>query len=461
MELSLQSYFDIGETYGLGDKAFEVAEGVTVPDILGIGISNPLGRGIVCRVDQTNPEVVDLWRHQAVAKVDAPEMELGYDGPIPTDPGTRAHFEEFKNRLRRLIASHPISRCEMTIYGLGVVFVRLDFSIGIPLSLAVGLIRCFEYAGYYIEVSENLLNLARRTAEKPRRRSSKRRWPPERGLALQRLSKRPDPEVQTDAKGYKESRLFSAFTRIAMCVDEGDDIDAIKRRLLPNGNSIPLKFEFHGTIHFDWGDCVIEPRSYDDLEEPPRTQIRRMLMCILIAHTFQGAREAFQNLFLHATFDQAEGFIRGQPSGLSHIELSRLRTLALAVTSMTRFETVTQTAEDQAYFEAYDKQARLDRLQENILRGSEVIFNVEKAEADREQERRVDNLNTSVIFLTGIAVLSALWDIYEFIRGGGEQLEESILRMGTLMAVLLLLLLLLIGINRKVRVRRQTRYRRA
>ena len=62
--------------------------------------------------------------------------------------------------------------------------------------------------------------------------------------------------------------------------------------------------------------------------------------------------------------------------------------------------------------------------------------------------------------MTGIAVLSALWDIYEFIRGGGEQLEESILRMGTLMAVLLLLLLLLIGINRKVRVRRQTRYRR-
>jgi hypothetical protein len=99
-------------------------------------------------------------------------------------------------------------------------------------------------------------------------------------------------------------------------------------------------------------------------------------------------------------------------------------------------------------------------LQENILRGSEVIFNVEKAEADQERERRVDNLNTAVIFLTGIAVLSALWDIYEFLKGENKGLEEFMLRADTLIVVVLLLLLILLGINRRVRHRRHTRYRR-
>jgi hypothetical protein len=88
---------------------------------------------------------------------------------------------------------------------------------------------------------------------------------------------------------------------------------------------------------------VIEPQSYDKPEESPAKQMRRMLTCIEIAHTLHGAADAFQNLFLHETLVEAEGFIRGQPGGLNHIELNRLRTLALAVISLTKFETITQT----------------------------------------------------------------------------------------------------------------------
>ena len=151
--------------------------------------------------------------------------------------------------------------------------------------MAVGLIRCFEYAGYYIEVSENLLDLARRTAEKCRRKRSRRWWRGDRGLALRRLSKRPDPEIQTDAKDYKESRLFSAFSRIAMCVDEGDDIEAIKRCWLPNGNGIPLKFQFHGTIHFDWGGCVIERGHTTILKNLPEIRFAECLCAYRSTHS--------------------------------------------------------------------------------------------------------------------------------------------------------------------------------
>jgi hypothetical protein len=50
MELSLQAYFDIGVSYGLGDSAFERPPQITDPDILGIGIRNPLGLGITHNV---------------------------------------------------------------------------------------------------------------------------------------------------------------------------------------------------------------------------------------------------------------------------------------------------------------------------------------------------------------------------------------------------------------------------
>ena len=460
MELSLQSYFDIGVSYALGDTAFDRPEKATVPDILGIGIRNPLGLGIRYELGERSP-IVALWRHQAIAKVDAPEMELGYDGLAPDNPDTCAAFDNFKNQLRDLVKLHTIKFLELTVYGIGIVFLRLDFSAGVPERFAAGFGRCFEFAAYSVDVSDALLETARQVAAERVRKAPRRCWRRDTGIAIQRLSRRPAPEIQRDEKGYMETRLFSAFTHIAMCVDKDDDVKAIKRHLLPQKDGtgdpdrVALPFEYHGTIHFNWAACVIEPRSYNKPEEPPETQIRRMLMCIQIAHTFQGACEAFQNLFLHETMDQAEGFIKGQRSGLTHIELNRLRTLALAVISLTRFESITQAAEDQAYFTAYDQQARLNRLHEIILSRSEVLLGVQEAEADQEQARRDDNLNTAVIFLTGCAVMSTLWDVYEFLKGESKGMQRFGLRLDALSGITFALLLILLIISRKIRHHKQ------
>jgi hypothetical protein len=95
VELSLQTYFDLGVSYGLGDSAFEPLRGVTVPDILGIGIRNPLGLG---RTDKLADGTIDLWLRASVNKVDAPEMELGFEDQTSDYLNAPSTFEEFKLR---------------------------------------------------------------------------------------------------------------------------------------------------------------------------------------------------------------------------------------------------------------------------------------------------------------------------------------------------------------------------
>src|SRR5262249_29820152 len=163
MEYSLQGYFDIGVSFGLGDDVFVTSAGhVNVPDILMIGIRNPLGLGIQYRVDEHNPEVIAEWRRHARSKVDNPEMDLGYES---LRGGASKDFEAFRQELRNLIEVHPIVLCELTVYAIGVVFMRLDFSRGIPIYLLQGVSHCFEYAAYLEPVSMALLDAAKRAVD--------------------------------------------------------------------------------------------------------------------------------------------------------------------------------------------------------------------------------------------------------------------------------------------------------
>jgi len=464
MQLSLQTYFDLGVSYGLGDGAFEPVrdiQGPTVPDILGIGISNPLGLG---RIGQLTDATMNLWRQASVEKVDAPEMELGFEGATAEFPDAPASFEEYKSSLKFLIATHAIKTRQITIYAIGVGFLRLDFEVGVASPLANGLRRCFEYAGYSERVSRAILQDAHQLADRCLKRPRRCWWRfKTSGTNIAMLSKRPSPEVQTDDKGYSELRLFPGFTCVALCTDAADDVEAIKQRLLPKGSdgSSPLvevlEFEYHGAIHFNWGACVVQPRDFDKPDEPPERQIRRMLMCIQIAHTFQAAGEAFNNLFVHETRIDAEGFIRGEAGGLDYIQLNRLRTLALAVIGLTKFKGVTQTEEDQAYFSAYDRNAQLDELHSRILANGEVLSTVQKGESELEQERRDDWLNTAVIFLTGFTMLTVLKDIYEFLKSEDTGVGSNLLHNEVATVISVMLISILLILRHKVVHRRSRR----
>src|ERR1044071_633767 len=255
MRLSLQSYFDVGASYGLGDDIFRGPGGeALVPDIAQIGIRNPLGMGLVCPVDD---RTLQLWRAAAERKVDVPEMELAYNG------AQDAPFIEFKQQLKRYIREHPITHAKLTVYAIGTVFVRLDFGAGLTLEFLKGFGRCFEYAAYLEDVSRALRRAARETINEATGGQS---------TSIKKLSNRPDPRIEVDDRGNRESKLFSGFTHVVMCIDEDDDVEAVKQTMNPPPSGkqttyLPIRFEYHGTLFFDWASCVLEPRSYDDPDE--------------------------------------------------------------------------------------------------------------------------------------------------------------------------------------------------
>src|SRR3954469_3106740 len=107
MRLSIQSYFDIGRSYGLGDDAFRAPAGSPGqgrdpeegPDRQGIdtGFVNPLGRGVVCPLAVRAPEALKAWRQAALRLSANPDIEFGF---MTEDEAERARVHE---RVRELI----------------------------------------------------------------------------------------------------------------------------------------------------------------------------------------------------------------------------------------------------------------------------------------------------------------------------------------------------------------------
>lgn len=435
MRLSLQSYFDVGASYGLGDDIFRGPEGeALVPDITQIGIRNPLGMGIVCPVYE---RILELWRAAAEQKVDVPEMELGYFG---VQDNADPQFIEFKQQLKQHIREHPIALAELTVYAIGTVFARLDFAAGLPLEFLKGFGRCFEYAAYLEHVSGALHGAAREMINAATGGQS---------TSIKNLSRRPDPKTEKDDRGNRESKLFSGFTHVIMCIDENDDVEAVKQTMNPpplgaqETTYLPLRFEYHGTLSFDWASCVLEPRSFDDPDEPPAVKIQRMLQCIQIAHTFYGTCEAFQNLFLHETLRQTEGYIKGQPLGRDPKELNRLRTLALAVVSLTSYTSVAIAEEDQNYFAAFERLAKIGEQHRLIQERCEILHNVQVAETQSDEARRQNLLNRVVLFLTGFTFLSVFGDSYGFLEKEDKWLPLLIHRTVVLGSVVVLIVVVI------------------
>jgi hypothetical protein len=65
MKVSLQSYFDLGSSYGLTDEVF-LRSGKQVRLQSGAGLGNPLGRGMICDVKITHPGIIKrcIWKMQ-------------------------------------------------------------------------------------------------------------------------------------------------------------------------------------------------------------------------------------------------------------------------------------------------------------------------------------------------------------------------------------------------------------
>jgi hypothetical protein len=439
--LALISYFDLGESYGLDDNVFDQRRLARRYDV---GISNPLGRGVLVDLQRDHSHLVQEWRAVAVEQISRPEMELGFD------PGLELSPAEFAERLGAVISEHPLTRCDLTIYAIGIALICLEFGANVPVEHMRGVGWCFEYAAYTSHISRPLFELGRTEARAAVVGLDRN------GLVA--LTRREEPQEITDDQGYTEYSLLTGagFTSVVLAVDVGDHEQVSRAmRLMDIDEQAPVvAFEFHGELRFGWATCVLVARDLDRWTgvagywgETPVQAIGRMQACIEIAHTFLGTSESFYRLFVTELHAQIGGLASAKAFARTPQELNRLRTLALAVMSVTNFDLVTPMQEDRTYFRLFEEEANVSERLQFIQQTCEILYNVQEAEIQMEESqervlaRRAHTLNRILAGLTSLTLISVSIDAYNFIREDQPLIQGQPQRVLVLLAFILLLAL--------------------
>lgn len=439
MRAALVSYFDLRRSFGLGDTALKNDCVNQAPDVGNVPISNPLGWGTSVQVSSVTPHVIAEWRTEAL-------MQIGRHGVVPFGwSGTAPQRAEFDRELASWVGQHKIEFCNVVIFAVGVAYIQLQFEAGIPPEYAEGVLGCFEYAAYTESVSARLADVASEHFYEAKSPGS---------TSLEWLTERRPPKKRKSLDGEREIvelDQFKAFTRLYICVDDGDS-DMLKQ-LLESQKVKPvdhLTFLDRGILHYTWPACVLEPASVKQPSTPDERmrELEPLLADIVIAHSFLGVCEAYMGLVRDEIADQAQYF--GQAWKLRNsLELNRMRGMALAVVNLTQFAPLTQSEEDQAYFARFDHSAGLESMRNQILEAAGVLFEVQsieqQEEARRQQEesgRRERTLSSAVGVLTFLTVFSVVTDVYNFMDPNSTQGAPELAARWFVLGVTALLLLL-------------------
>jgi hypothetical protein len=201
MRLWMISYFDVSESYGLGDETFAPERLAAGYDPGEVGIENPLGRGVLVDLQSDYPDLVDKWKEASLSQVDRPESEIWYDSSAGF---TRAQFGD----LLKAAINQSMPHCRIVVLAVGVALLRLEFGEGIPVDLMRGVSWCYEYAAYTPDISAGLQSAAQQTARDAVHDVKRNR--------LIELTSRRKAMVSRDSKGYEESSLLTTagFTNV-------------------------------------------------------------------------------------------------------------------------------------------------------------------------------------------------------------------------------------------------------
>lgn len=414
----LVTCFDLGRSFGLNDAAIRKDMRNPEPDLGMVGIRNPLGQGTTTDLLASHSSLVESWRAEARSQLRRSVLDIGYEDGI----AQRFSRAELVRALDRLVGEHPITTCDVTVFGMGVVYVCLEFGPGVEPYLMNGLLAAYEYAGYREPIADGLRSAAEATATLAMR-------PLESDFT--RLTRRPPPESLTsteDGEVYAESTLISSFTGVVRCVDPGDEGKLAEiLGLLDIARDKKIDYERHGLVHYSWASCVLIHH-----EEPPATpdeQLGRIEQGIRIAHVSTGACEALLGLFQAELNEQVGYYVTRERGGRGPEDLNKLRTIALATVNITNFARVAQAEEDRKYFQLFAEDAQLEQTRD-LLRGSvEVLYSVQEAAAQYDLSRRENFLNVLVIVLTSLTIVSVTADAYNFVRDQEALIGSRILRL--------------------------------
>jgi hypothetical protein len=417
MRAGLASYFDLGNSYGITDRVFAKDRLDSPASTSMVGISNPLGRGVTVDLVAESPNVIEAWRREAHAQLDRPELEPGWR------PGWRdLPRERFDARVREVITGHPV-RCLLTLYALGIGYVRFEVSQTMDPRLVDGVLTCFEYAAYRPTVASPILVAAQSHVERCLEGQHDK---------FRELTARPAASPQRDAEGYEEIAIFPAFTHIVRCVGEesAKQIKQLRALLLPASGApespTEIPFEYHGTITYTWATCLVASRNAP--QQPIEEEMARIEECFRIAHVSVGICEALLRMFEDEIARQVESLIVGPHAGRDAEALNKLRALALAVVSMTNLGRVTQSDEDRRYFEAFTTSAQMEYTQQRLTESVEVLYSVQEAEVQHDQTRRESLLNGVVILLASLTLVSVSVDAYNYLGTQEDPLIQQQLR---------------------------------
>lgn len=424
----LVSTFDLGSSFGLADSAFEEDFRRPAASLGDVGINSPLGWGSTLVLEPVGP-ALERWRSEAQHQVHrlAGEEALGWmadaDGPL----------DAFETRMAELVARHPVERCALTVYSVGVAYLSLQFGPGVPVRYCEGLLNCFEFAGYTPQVSADLLAAATSHRDEA---AKVLRGP------LEELTRRPPAELSTDAENYQESTQFTYFRHVVLGVDPGDEsaVETLVREM--TDTVTPLTFELHGCLHHSSGLFVFEAKGLRTGADAA-TMMRdaeRILADIEVTHVFAGVCNAYSALVLDAIRKQVDAYSEGASHHANPQKLNRLRAMSLAVVNLTRYDLVSMTDEDQRYFATFEAEEKLTERHAQITDGVDVLYNVQSADEQDAARRRSDLVNVVLLALTSLTLVSVLADSYNFLEGQEQLLATRVLR-----AVVLALLLLTLG----------------
>jgi hypothetical protein len=310
--------------------------------------------------------------------------------------------------------------------------------------------KCFEYAAYKRSLSSGLLRLAQRSALEAVGGKH---------TGLADLSRRDLPNANM---GDESGLLTGGFTYLLSCVDEGDEdkVPSLVRQWDLNEGNV-VRFEYHGTLYYNWSTCLLVPREFAGTApmtnlEPPEQQIERLFACIQLAHIFLGACDAMTHLFLNEIQERVGGYVSRASGGRGHRELNRVRTLALAVISLTDFSLVTPTPEDQTYFSLFQNDSKLDGRRRQISEACDLLYNVQIAEQQDQDAQGQFFLGAVVLVLTALSLVGVMVSGYDFIRAQQEVFPTRTMRYELLVGAVLVLsviVLVIVAINRPMRNR--------